>query len=67
MSKTVSPTPKYLSAIPLKVLSGIALVWTLCIIQRSGFCARQAMRTHWKPLDRLIPASTVETKTASAP
>lgn len=36
MSKTVSPTPKYLSAIPLKVLSGIALVWTLCSVQRSG-------------------------------
>ena len=29
MSKMDSPTPKYLSAIPLKVSSGMALVWTL--------------------------------------
>lgn len=66
MSKTVSPTPRNLSATDLIVGSAMLEVSGLGRSVRSESYDNDVATTNEKPLDRRIPATTVESRTASA-
>jgi hypothetical protein len=64
MSKTVSPTPRNFSAMDRAVGSDIFEASGLSAMSESNLYPKQDY-TDEKPLERLTPAITVETKTAS--